>query len=58
MLTSLLRPLLTKFTLGSKLLRQLQLREIHEGLSLTLAREVVRQHSLRNRVQDACIGDA
>ena len=37
--------------------KQRRLREIHEGLSLTLAREVVRQLSLRNRVQDACIGD-
>jgi hypothetical protein len=34
-----------------------RLREIHEGLSLTLAREVARQLSLRNRVQDACTGD-
>ena len=37
--------------------KQRRLREIHEGLSLTLAREVVRQLSLRNRVQDACNGD-
>jgi hypothetical protein len=37
--------------------KQRRLREIHEGLSLTLAREVARQLSLRNRVQDACTGD-
>ena len=37
--------------------KQRRLREIHEGLSLTLAREVVRQLSLMNRVHDACIGD-
>ena len=36
--------------------KQRLLREIHEGLSLTLAREVVRQLTLRNRVQDACTG--
>ena len=34
-----------------------RLREIREGLSLTMAREVARQLSLRNRVQDACTGD-
>ena len=34
-----------------------RLRELHENLSLTLAREVARQLSLRNRVQDACTGD-
>jgi len=33
--------------------KQRRLREIHESLSLTLAREVVRQLALRNRVQDA-----
>ena len=33
--------------------KERRLREIHENLSLTLAREVVRQLSLRNRVQDA-----
>ena len=33
-----------------------RLRELHEGLSLTLAREVARQLNLRNRVQDACTG--
>ena len=38
--------------------KQRRLREIHENLSLTLAREVVRQLSVRNRVQDACTGDA
>ena len=37
--------------------KQRRFREIHEGLSLTLAREVARQLSLRNRVQDACTGD-
>ena len=37
--------------------KQRRLREIHEGLSLTLAREVVRQLNLRNLVQDACTGD-
>ena len=37
--------------------KQPRLREIHEGLSLTLGREVARQLSLRNRVQDACTGD-
>ena len=37
--------------------KQRRLREIHEGVSLTLAREVVRQLSLRNRMQDACTGD-
>ena len=37
--------------------KQRRLREIHEGLSLTLAREVARQLTLRNRVQDACTGD-
>ena len=37
--------------------KQRRLPEIHEGLSLTLAREFARQLSLRNRVQDACTGD-
>jgi len=37
--------------------KQRRLREIHEGLSLTLAREVVRQLSVRNRVQEDCTGD-
>ena len=34
-----------------------RLRELNENLSLTLAREVARQLSLRNRVQEACTGD-
>ena len=38
--------------------KERRLREIYEGISLTLAREVARQLSLRNRVQDACTGDA
>ena len=37
--------------------KERRLREIYEGLSLTLAREVARQLSLRNRVQDACTED-
>jgi hypothetical protein len=37
--------------------KQRRLQEIHQGLSLTWAREVARQLSLRNRVQDACTGD-
>ena len=37
--------------------KQRRLREIHEGLSLTLARDVTRQLGLRNRVQDVCTGD-
>ena len=37
--------------------KQRRLREISENLSLTLAREVVRQLSLRNRVQDAISSD-
>lgn len=37
--------------------KQRRLRELREGLSLTLAREVARQLSLRNRVQEACTGD-
>ena len=37
--------------------KQRRLRELHEGLSLTLAREVARQLNLLNRVQDACTGD-
>ena len=36
---------------------QRRLRELHEGISLTLAREVAHQLSLRNRVQDVCTGD-
>ena len=37
--------------------KQRRLREINESLSLTLARQVAGQLSLRNRVQDACTGD-
>ena len=37
--------------------KQRRLRELYEGLSITLARDVARQLSLRNRVQDACTGD-
>lgn len=37
--------------------KERRLRELYEGLSLTLARQVARQLSLRNRVQDICTGD-